>query len=162
MSTCAHTHTHTHTHTHSETPGGVSLALNKVLFLPDMASLSVIPIPGDRRSFTFPSSWHSFCYTKLRTSPAFHLCFPSALHAKKLLGSCHYGLRPQTQTDTRKKREAGCRAEFFKYSLLSKYRKNANIRSSRCGSMLTNLTSIHEDAGSIPGLAQWVKERVLP
>ena len=37
-----------------------------------------------------------------------------------------------------------------------------NFRSSHCGSAVTNLTSIHEDAGSIPGLAQWAEDLAMP
>ena len=39
--------------------------------------------------------------------------------------------------------------------------KNVEYGSSHHGSVVMNLTSIHEDAGSIPGLAEWVKDPVF-
>ena len=39
--------------------------------------------------------------------------------------------------------------------------KNLTTGSSLHGSLVMNLTSIHEDVGSIPGLNRWVKDLAL-
>ena len=36
------------------------------------------------------------------------------------------------------------------------------VVNSFCGAVEMNPTSIHEEAGSIPGLAQWVRDLALP
>ena len=41
-------------------------------------------------------------------------------------------------------------------------RKKRITWSSHCGSAVIRLTSIHEDTGSTPGLAQWVGDLALP
>ena len=51
--------------------------------------------------------------------------------------------------------------EFQLWNSFSSLFSKGHLGSSHCGSVVMNPTSIHEDVGSIPGLAQWVKDPML-
>ena len=50
---------------------------------------------------------------------------------------------------------------FLGISTMVQWVKNPTAGSSHHGSAVMNPTKIHENSGSIPGLAQWVKDLVL-
>ena len=55
-----------------------------------------------------------------------------------------------------------CPAVLFPLCVTLLTSRNEVLGSSRCGSVVTNPTSIHEDMGSFPGLSQWVEDLALP
>ena len=114
-----------------------------------------------RKILTFPEFW------------SFHLQFIAAAHEScprpppqqpsrlsrghKGKTAFHAGLislrsdRPAPERPGRLESRFPCSSNVFKKQ-----------RSSRCGSAVTNPTGNDGDAGSSPGLAQWVKNPVLP
>ena len=53
------------------------------------------------------------------------------------------------------------KSSFQTFYKIEPTKKKKKCRSFHCGSALMNLTSIHEDAGSVPGLTQWVNDQAL-
>ena len=72
---------------------------------------------------------------------------------KEIDGNCEYKLSLFKYRSSRSVSGICDDKYVFKELLL----KCSQFRSSCCGTLEMNLTSIHEDEGSIPGLAEWVR-----
>ena len=78
-----------------------------------------------------------------------------AAHQGRAVAICRINRTGNILTPGRGKKESLFQICSYPYSL------NHRLRSSHRGSLVTNLTSIPENTGSIPGLAWWVKDLVL-
>ena len=76
--------------------------------------------------------------------------------------SCYHGLfgRKIHAGEEGKQGGKGSHVEWKKKK--NRRTKNSNVGIPVMAWWLTNLTSIHEDAGSIPDLAQWIKDPAFP
>ena len=82
----------------------------------------------------------------------------SVLHRPRLILSYDGLGRPMLMDVLQGKNQYGFASETNLFCILAKMYQT---RSSRHGSVETNLNGIHEDTGSIPGLAQQVKDPAL-